>query len=729
MEVTFKNHETNCNITLKSNRSLMIIYGKNGSGKTTLSRSNYFDKKFVFNEDFIFSNVFNINDGGASQTTITKENFSGLWLGEDIVKIRKEISSLLVIEKKIKDEFQIEQTSLMNFFNNNQLPVDFQSKIRDTLDKEFVLDLERIQEQKEKFATNFKFNTNILDREDFKEKLVYFKKNDIYNMLISKIKNNKLLSELVFLEKNKYIATINDELLILNEQKNTIDEIEKIYKNENITSDLSVKIREWYELHQNRNKCLFCGNTNITDAMNKWRKIFLNKHIDCKNKLIEELKRNLDFCITISAEKQFIEVDKDIIDMILELIMYLKELIDNITNNKFDKFDFKVKFVKKEIVKRNKLIDNLVNYVFEQKKNIIVFYYNAQKFIEKIKKEKLQLTDRLMDEKGTNIAYNINEKFKKFGLNKNIKIIVDKRSTPHKFTYSIKNHDNINELSDGQKHKLALAIFMNYLEEQDLNNKIIVIDDPVVSLDISSYILFKQYLLNDLIQKHFCENTKLILLTHDITYLYIQVSNIFENPHMREITQIFKLNGEEVEDIPLDFIKTDDITLFRDALNNVSNLTELRILNAIINKVFRIEIDLKLRFFGKSYTDGIGIDGLPYDEFQKEKLNEYKRHIVETSRREHPNDFDIQQSLIFLKKASEMLGFDEFITSEHIFNIDKIIKEQIEGPIKYDLFKIIESVQKFLKFNDNEDFKNYVEHTRNSYTRNIIGLGLEDYYN
>ena len=334
-----------------------------------------------------------------------------------------------------------------------------------------------------------------------------------------------------------------------------------------------------------------------------------------------------------------------------------------------------------------------------------------------------------MDEKGINIANNINEKFKKFGLNKNIKIIVDKRSTPHKFTYTIKNHNNINELSDGQKHKLALAIFMNYIEEQDLDNKTIVIDDPVVSLDISSYILFKQYLLNNLIQKHFGESTKLILLTHDITYLYIQVSNIFENPHMRDITQIFKLNGETVENIPLDFIKTDDITLFRDAINNISNLTELRILNAIINKIFRIEIDLKLRFFGKSYTDGIGIDGLPYDKLQKKKLNEYKRHIVKTSRREQPNDSDIQQSFVFLKKASEMLGFDEFITSEHILNIDKIIKEQIDGPIQYDLFKIIESVQKFLKSNDNEDFKNYIEHTRNSYTRNIIGLGLEDYYN
>lgn len=729
MEVTFKNHETNHNITLKSDKSLMIVYGKNGSGKTTLSRSNCFDKKFVFSEDFIFSNVYNINDNGASQTTITKENFSGLWLGEDIVKIRKEISSLLVIEKKIKDEFQIEQISLMSFFNNNQLPVDFQSKIRDTLDKEFVLDLEKIQEQKEKFNTNFKFKTSILNKEHFKEKLIYFKKNDIYNMLISKIKNNKLLSELIFLEKNEYISTINNKILMLHEQKSTIDEIEKIFKEENITVDLSNKIREWYELHQEKDKCLFCGNTNITEAMNKWKKVFLNKHIDCKNKLIQELKQDLDFCKRITNEKQFIEVDKDIIDMISELIVYLKELIDNIVNNKFNNFNFKVKFVKKEIIERNELIDNLVNYVFEQKKNIIGFYYNAQLFIEKLKKEKLLLTDKLMDEKGVNIADDINEKFKKFGLNKNIKIIVDKRSTPHKFTYSIKNHDNINELSDGQKHKLALAIFMNYLEEQDLDNKTIVIDDPVVSLDISSYILFKQYLLNDLIKKHFKKNTKLILLTHDITYLYIQVSNIFENSHMRAITQIFKLNGEEVEDVPLDFIKTDDITLFRDALDNVSNLTELRILNAIINKIFRIEIDLKLRFFGKSYTDGIGIGGLPYDELQKDKLNEYKRHIVQTSRREHPSDSDIQQSLIFLKETSEMLGFNEFVTNAHIFHIDKIVKEQIDGPIQYDLFKIIESVQKFLRLSDNQDFKHYIEHTRNSYTRNIIGLGLEDYYN
>lgn len=107
MEVTFKNYETNKNITLNSEKSLLVIYGKNGSGKTTLSRSNYFDRNYVFNEDFVFSNVYNICKTGASQAASTKEKFSGLWLGEDIVKIRKEISNILEIEKKIKTEYLI----------------------------------------------------------------------------------------------------------------------------------------------------------------------------------------------------------------------------------------------------------------------------------------------------------------------------------------------------------------------------------------------------------------------------------------------------------------------------------------------------------------------------------------------------------------------------------------------------------------------------------------------
>ena len=728
MELEFKNYDTNKVIKLNSDKSLILVYGKNGSGKTTLSRQNLFDKRFVFNEDFIFSNVYNISEDGASQTAKTKENFSGLWLGEDIVKIRKEITSILTTEKRLKDEYQQEQNTLNQFFLKHQIPVNLQNKLSNLNDIDFKINLDKIDEQKNNYTSAYSFDLNINSRENFIEKLNYLKKNDIYNMLISKIKNNNLLCEVILKENNDYLKSINMKIDELSKQQKLILEIEEVYKKDNINNELSEKIKEWYSLHENRDSCLFCGNTDITTAINKWKKIFSNQYVKDKNKVLNMLKNDIEYSEKIVNEKSYVEVDKEIIICVENIINYLKIKYKEISNNSFTLLEFNFDLPKKEILERNELIDNLTNYVLEQKKNILGFYFNSCKNIAILKKEKLELADKLMDEKGIIIASRINDKFKDFGLNKSITISVDKHSTPHKFTYSLKNHHNVNELSDGQKHKLALAIFMNYLEEQDLSNKTIVIDDPVVSLDITSYILFKQYLITKLIFNKFQDSTKLILLTHDISYLYIQISNIFENEKMKSMTEIFKLNENQIDKINLDFIKTDDITLFRDALEHLTNLKELYTLNSIINKIFRIELDLRLRFFGKSLTNDIGIDELLLSEDMKTKLKEAHRHIVKTSRRENPSCDDILKSFIFLKVSSEILGFSDYITDSHISQIKKVIDESIDGELSYELFFVIASVQKFLKSSNNDELKNYIEHTRNSYTRNLIGLNLDDYF-
>lgn len=728
MDIKFKNYDTDKTITLSSDKSLIVVYGKNGSGKTTLSRQKLFDKRFVFNEDFVFSNVYNITEEGASQTVKTKENFSGLWLGEDIVKIRKEISNILVVEKKIKDEFQQEQNILNTFFTTNQIPVNLQDKFKELDDKEFKIDIDKIDEQKNSYVSTYSFKSNINSKEEFIEKLNYLKKNDLYNMLISKIKGNNLLSEIILKEEHEYLKSVNIKIDELNQQQKLIMEIEEVYKKDNINNEIREKIKDWYSLHENRNSCLFCGNTEISTAIEKWKKIFSNQHIQVKNKILSLLKSDIEYSETLVSEKHFAEVDKEVVTCIENAIKYLKTKYEEVSNNIFTLLEFNFNLPKKELLERNELINSLVNYTLEQKKNILGFYFNGTKNIALIKKEKLELADKLMDEKGTIIADKINDKFRDFGLNKSIEISVDKRSTPHKFTYSLKNHHNVNELSDGQKHKLALAIFMNYLEEQDLKDKIIVIDDPVVSLDITSYILFKQYLISKLIQRFDENSTKLIILTHDISYLYIQVSNIFENEEMRKITEIFKLNENQATSIPLDFIKTDDITLFRDALDHLSNMKELFALNSIANKIFRIELDLKLRFFGKSLTNDIGIDELLLSEETKAKLREANKYILKTSRRNNPSNEEILKSFMFLKDASEILGFSDFITDNHILQIKKIIDENIDGELSYELFNVISSVQSFLKVSDNNELKNYINHTRNSYTRNLIGLDLDDYF-
>lgn len=728
MEIEFKNYDSGKQIKLSSNKSLIMVYGKNGSGKTTLSRQDLFDKRFVFNEDFIFSNVYNINENGASQTATTKENFSGLWLGEDIVKIRKEISNILKVEKKLKDKFQEEQSILNNFFMTNQIPVSLQDRLKELDDNDFKIDIDKIDDQKQNYKSPYIFSSDIDSREKFKERLTYLKKNDLYNMLISKIKSNTLLSEVILKENHEYLKNLNSKIDELNSQQKLILEIEKVYKKDNINNEIIEKIKDWYLLHEHRDSCLFCGNTEISSAIEKWRKVFTNQHIKIKSEILSLLRKDTDYSETLISEKRYVEVDTEVITCIKNIIKYLQVKCEEISNNTFTTLEFNFDLPKKEILERNDLINNLLNYTLEQKKDILGFYFNSVKNIGVLKKHKLELADKLMDEKGTTIADKINDKFKDFGLNKSITISVDKHSTPHKFIYSLKNHHNVNELSDGQKHKLALAIFMNYLEEQDLKNKIIVIDDPVVSLDITSYILFKQYLISKLIQKFDEESTKLIILTHDITYLYIQLSNIFENEKMKAITEIFKLNENQAISIPLDFIKTDDITLFRDALDHLTNIKELFILNSITNKIFRIELDLRLRFFGKSLTNDIGIDELMMSDDEKIKLKEINKHIVRTSRRNNPSGQDILQSFMLLKDASEILGFSNYITDSHIVQIKKIVDENIVGEVSYELFNVILSVQSFLKTSDNEELKNYINHTRNSYTRNLIGLDLDDYF-
>ena len=50
----------------------------------------------------------------------------------------------------------------------------------------------------------------------------------------------------------------------------------------------------------------------------------------------------------------------------------------------------------------------------------------------------------------------------------------------------------IETLSEGQLHKLALAFFITSIKKQGLEDKTIVLDDPVVCLDELGYHVLKK---------------------------------------------------------------------------------------------------------------------------------------------------------------------------------------------------------------------------------------------
>ena len=728
MKINFYNHDSNKKLTLDTTKSLIMVYGKNGNGKTTLSRSSDLDVKYVFNEDFIYSNVYNISESGAGQTSKTKENFSGLWIGEEIVKVRKEISDIVIERKRIEEMLNEKMSKIITYFQNNGIPFNYQNKLKNLIDENFKYEIGKFDELIKEYKSRYIFETDIKDDNEFKNKVKFVKENSVHTMLLSEIKKDDLISDLILKTNNNKITELNNIILDLNTHAELILKVEKIYNEKNINPIMSNKIEEWYKLHLNRTSCMFCGNSNISDTMREWKIVLEDTYSKEKKIVVNSIDETIKICKSIIKNEIFKNVDLELVQFLEYIECYLESKVDEINNNKFNEIVFDKSINKREIVEINSAIEKLINYSLNRNLDEISFLYNTLNYLDKDKANKMELSDKLMKENGSQIADSINNKFRQFGLDKSIKIDIDKRSIPHKFIYSLKNHNGINELSDGQKHKLALAIFMNYLEKQDLKNKIIVIDDPVVSLDICGYILFKQYLINELIKNHFKESTTLIILTHDISYLYIQLSNIFENEKMRNITSIYKLSSSEIKEIPIDFIKTDDITLFRNLLDNLNNLSELRIINSIFIKIFRIMIDLRLRFSGQSFADNINIDKLPYDATKINKLKKINSLLCEIGRKPSPSYDEIYLAFSKLYDASLILGFEGFILEKHIKIVKQIIDENIDGEEVGDLFEIIQSLKKFLESASDDEMKNYINHTRNSYSRNIIGLGLEDFY-
>lgn len=730
MQIKFEHPETKVEYQIKTDKKFILVYGKNGSGKTTLTRNTSFNKKLVFNEDFVNENIYTISESGAILSSDNKKNFSKLWIGSDIVSKSKEVEEFnesIKYNKGVLDQLKGIVSDEMN-----KASVDATLQLDEFVKPDFEIVMKDFEDKEADFNSELRKETTIKDDAELDQHITSIKNDKLLSMLHEKIKNSILLNDLFFCNGSiKTIENINNSISEIAEFRTILIKIDQELKQKNIGSEeVRNQIELWVKLHEDRNSCLFCGNTDISQSLNDWKQTLKSEEMNKKTELINQIDKYISDCNGILSEKEsYYEIDKDTIDAVISINDILISKRKEYINNTFTKLVISMDGISSELKGISEITIAIKNYIINKHINKLVFYVsNDKKLVERREELKIELGDA-MDKNGKKYADGINDTLSDLGLNKAVDFTVNKRTTPYTYEFKLVENRALKTLSDGQKHKLALAMFLFSLKEKEYKDQIIVIDDPVVSLDVLSYHQVKTFFIKNLIST-FKDNgdVKLIILTHNINYLYVQLSNVFDDIHMNSITEVYRLGTKKIDKVSLDLLKTDDITLFKILVAQLQGMNGFRLLPCIILKIFRLMIDIRLRFNGTSSTEGVGIKSLNMLETTKAELQNYSNYLSKSFKGDKvQDDQTILEAMHILKKSAEFLGFGELLNDAEVKKIEDIVKVNDTSDIlDHPCFDIVQQVNDFFISSNDHDLKDYVRHPRNTFTKNMVTLCLNN---
>ena len=730
----FTNKDTNKAIQFDVNKPLVLIFGKNGSGKTTFSRE-FEDKELVFNTDFIYKNIYVESSSEAKVDTNTKESFSSLWVGEKIVKLKKELNELKQSKDKNKsslDELIAEVNRLLNekgvqlfqFDNlNKSIKVEEFKKSKGLTDEEIV----------KNYLSKLEIKTDVADDNDLKNKIARYRNEVAVKMLNGRISLCPLFKELFLENKEEEKSIIIQKIANYN---NSFEELTKINNAFNLKN--KAKQREWIkeaiELHKDADKCSFCGGENVTEAINHWKPIISSKVNEQRDNLIKYIDGIISSANDILKDKeQLIKLTKNIIEGIEAIGLYFTNVKEFVSKDVKVNEDLVFPEVKTDeiAVANNELLVSIQNYIFRpflSKYEILYLLFKDYEVAEKKKDDEFVAALKSDSER---IKDSINSYLSELGFDKEIKIVIDKRGNDRKYRFDFENSSTkIATLSDGQKHKLALAIFLASLEGKDLKDKTIVLDDPVVTLDYRAYHSVRNQICR-LTKKPDLKRT--IVMTCNISYLYIQLSNLFGTLMMDNV-ELFHLYSGGIESVDPEIINYDDLTLYKKGLESIANEKDFCQVAMLNTRIYRMFLDLYLRI------KGIPSNGNPSDEIQllpdlnnsdKIRLNVLNRDIVGNCRDKNATNKQLFEAFKYTNEFVKILHFPDLLTDEEINKLVVYFNDNRRDD-KCDsdslLFDIIVRANSILQ-TENEKYvsiKNYMNHPRTQLTSSIVGVDFSD---
>ena len=547
------------------------IYGFNGSGKTTISnvlkqRNNFQNcsieglndlEVLTYNKDFVddlftdtskVKGIFTLGkDANDARTKIKnyEEEKNELIKDNEVLKnnIEKKNEELNEIKEKLKDDcWRVKDKYYYDFKEAMKGTLskknDFAKKcLSIKLDKENLKCFEQLKkEYNEVFKSSLQKRDNI-DKLDFDE-LLEIEDDSIFNKEIKG--NDKLtISELINKLNNsdwvrdgmKYLDKSNDKCPFCQQKlpdyiNQLAEYFNKEYENdckklkdlltkyENISLLIIDKIEDIEELEYIENKLEFNNfkvkfkiiiDNNISKIKDKIKNPSILIELEKSSDILSDLNKLI--CVINNSNKEYnLKIDN--------INSTKQELISEIWNYFANELEGDIREYKVKTDNCNKALEPMKNKFFE----------NANK-IEKIKKEIKEIEKTIT---GINATLNeINKILQSFGFN-SFKLIEGKENGTYRIVRN--NEKDVGKtLSEGEYRFISFLYFYHLINGSNdssglTKDKIIVIDDPISSLDSNSLFIVST-LTKNIINECFNDKNgikQVFIMTHNI-YFYKEV--------------------------------------------------------------------------------------------------------------------------------------------------------------------------------------------------------------
>lgn len=542
---------TNWKNAIPEFRKFNLIYGWNGTGKTTLGNAFYafgHDKETslkikwkdgqkkkvkVFNKQFVEENIFKTN----SQDKLISPIYI---LGEEKVHIQQRI-------ERLKNHWQNKLMLSQNSHKTNDPEPAFNKFCSDKAG--LIKERLRSNDIKNRF-NNYDKRNFIQDIEKLTEIIQVHNKEEILKSVnITPLPKLESLNIEIGFSQNEI-----DQITNLLTQTASANYIESLLKDK----EASNWVFSGVELHKGRNECLFCDNKiseqrrNIIELhFNNAFKALMNKVEKMQNEL--KLKKNNLEQVRLPKEAEFYQDIRQayshinleaLICACIEQLNKAISLLNQKKNSLHEKLDYKVKFneidassaaneVNELIEKHNKKTDNLdddINTAREDYAKAVLFehldeFKNYKETIEKNKIKSIKYTEILKK-----IKDQINGLTKKIRNHRIPAVIINQQLKkylgheelmfePKDNGYEI-HRNNLSaqheSLCESERTAIALIFFLNSLNDENfnLNEGIVILDDPISSMDNKS--IFNAFIF---IKEHVKNAYQVFILTHNFEFM------------------------------------------------------------------------------------------------------------------------------------------------------------------------------------------------------------------